>query len=77
MPSNIAEGAARQSDREFLHFLSVARGSLAEIQTQLIIARKLGYTTEQLKVDELIDRVFHLINGLHAQQKRKSEGPVR
>ena len=44
--SNIAEGAARQSTGEFVQFLGMARGSLAEAETQLILARRLGYTGE-------------------------------
>ena len=43
IPSNIAEGLARSSPREFHYFLSNARGSLAEIETQIQIARNLGY----------------------------------
>ena len=42
VPSNIAEGAARTTKREFAQFLSIARGSLSEIDTQVEIARKLG-----------------------------------
>jgi four helix bundle protein len=42
-PSNIAEGQARFSQKEFHHFLSLARGSLVEIETQLLIARDLKY----------------------------------
>jgi four helix bundle protein len=44
IPSNIAEGRARNSSREFLHFLSISRGSLAELETQLEIAVRLNYT---------------------------------
>src|ERR1700757_2166538 len=43
VPSNIAEGQARFSRKEFHHFLSQARGSLVEIETQLMIARNLKY----------------------------------
>lgn len=43
IPSNIAEGAARNSKKEFIQFLFVALGSAAELETQLIIAERLGY----------------------------------
>jgi four helix bundle protein len=43
IPSNLAEGAARSSDKEFSHFISIAIGSIAELETQLIISRNLSY----------------------------------
>ncbi len=46
IPANIAEGQARQHTREFLQHLSVARGSLGELDTLLIVASRLGYLTE-------------------------------
>jgi four helix bundle protein len=48
IPSNIAEGRARDSSREFLHFLSISRGSLAELDTQLELAIRLDYTDSEL-----------------------------
>jgi four helix bundle protein len=64
VPSNIAEGAARNSTKEFVHFLVLARASLSELETQLIISRELGYVRDSTHVDELVERVFRLIAGL-------------
>jgi four helix bundle protein len=64
VPSNIAEGAARTTKREFAHYLSMARGSLGEIDTQLIIAKQLDYIDDDEEVQRKLDRVFGLIGGL-------------
>ena len=59
IPSNIAEGHQRRSRKEYLRFLSIARGSLAEAETQLMLLPRLGYTSEQqaralfLRADEI------------------------
>src|SRR5690625_1902769 len=47
IPSNIAEGAGRDSDKEFLYFLSIALGSSFELETQLIISQRLNLLTKQ------------------------------
>lgn len=47
IPSNVAEGQGRLSEKEFRHFLGQARGSLMEVETQLQIAANLGYLTEE------------------------------
>lgn len=47
IPANIAEGAARQSSKEFKYFLSNAQGSVSELATEILIAQKLGYLSQQ------------------------------
>lgn len=65
IPSNIAEGAARNHPRENVQFLAVSRGSLAELETQLKLAASLGFieSTDELLV--LTDRTGRLLTGLH------------
>jgi four helix bundle protein len=66
IPSNIAEGQGRRSTREFLNFLSIAHGSLREVETQVIIAQRLKYLcdTEANVLLELAAEVGRLLNGL-------------
>jgi four helix bundle protein len=64
IPSNIAEGAARRSTPEYLRFLSVARGSLSELDTQLQIAERLTYVSDTQNATELANRVFAKLNAL-------------
>jgi four helix bundle protein len=73
IPSNIAEGAARNSSREFIRFLSIAGGSLSELDTQVEIAGNLGYITSEKKValDEAMDSLSKKLAGLIRYQKGK------
>jgi len=64
VPCNIAEGAARNSNKEFVHFLFIARGSLSELETQVIISKELGYIKDSSALTGRIDSVFGLIGGL-------------
>ncbi|MBQ6972273.1 MAG: four helix bundle protein [Synergistaceae bacterium] len=47
IPSNIAEGQARNTTKDFLHFLAIANGSRTELETQLLLCVEIGYLTEQ------------------------------
>ncbi|MFG6668743.1 four helix bundle protein [Halomonas sp. HNIBRBA4712] len=64
IPSNIAEGAARGSSKDFIRFLFIARGSLSEIETQLLISQRLQYLEDITQPVELIHRVSGLLGGL-------------
>lgn len=64
IPSNIAEGAARNGSKEFLQYLNISRGSLSEVETQTIIAKDLGYIKNSEQILEQIDKVFGLLGGL-------------
>jgi four helix bundle protein len=66
IPSNIAEGQGRASVGEFKQFLGHARGSLHEVETQLLIACNLGFVAEEgfRRLRELVDEVGRLLNGL-------------
>lgn len=60
IPSNIAEGSGRNSDKELIHFLYIVLGSASELETQIIISKELGF----LKVensDQLQELVFEII----------------
>lgn len=65
IPSNIAEGAGRNGPKEFLHFIGIARGSLAELETQLQLAVMLGFASPDHAAVELLDRTGKLLTGLY------------
>ena len=70
VPSNIAEGSARDSNLEFAHFLSIAQGSLAELETQLMISKELGYTSDIEKFETQFKSIRLMIKGLSRKLKR-------
>ncbi len=63
IPSNIAEGAARNSDKEFVQFLYIALGSIAELETQLLLSKDLAFC-QSTGADEDLDRIRKMIAGL-------------
>ena len=75
VPSNIAEGQAHFHHREFLHFLQHARGSLAELETQLLIAQRLQYIkeTDVAQMVQKIEEVGRILNGLIASIRDKDK----
>lgn len=73
VPSNIAEGAARQSNKEFIQFLYVDLGSLVELDTQLIIAKNLNFLSNESLNDlqSKTDEIGKMLNGLIKYRKSK------
>jgi four helix bundle protein len=72
VPSNIAEGQARRSTGEFKQFLGNARGSLVEVETQVLISRDQGYLENQAseKLLEATAEIGRMLNGLLAALKQ-------
>ena len=71
IPSNIAEGAARKGDKELLYFINVAIGSIAEIETQLLIAMRLKYMNEDNSIFESATEVRKLLLGFRNYLNKK------
>ena len=76
IPSNIAEGHARSGTAEFKHFISIALGSLAEMETQIILSSELGYLNkkEMTGLLEQLDIIGKMLRGLYKALGRKRLG---
>ena len=73
VPSNIAEGYARGTDKEKLHFLRISSGSMSEIETQLILSLNLGYIGQETynELSEQITSVWKQLNALISSIKMR------
>ena len=76
VPSNIAEGAARKGSKEFVQSLYVALGSLAEVETQVEIAHKLGYAKNIDDLDNDLTNIRRMLLGLINYLKNRDDGVV-
>ena len=70
VPSNIAEGNGRVSNKDYAHFLSIARGSLFETLTQLEVARQLGYIDAQPQLEELAAEIARMLTAMLSCRSR-------
>ncbi len=67
IPSNIAEGSARRSTKEYIQFLYISLGSVAEVETQLLISKNLGYINDdtlKIQIKYIKGKLINLINSL-------------
>ncbi len=78
VPSNIAEGSGRMSRGDYIRFLYIARGSLLELDTQLEIAERLGYISNEQSEDicYLSERILKMVDGLIFSLKRNVKAPL-
>jgi four helix bundle protein len=73
IPANIAEGHGRSTTKEYLRFLSIARGSLAELETELLLAKRIGYGDSDVaeKLFKQIEEISRLLRGLQKALREK------
>jgi four helix bundle protein len=69
--SNMAEGAARGSDKEFIHFLHIAMGSAAELDTQYILSKELQFTESNAGFEKSLADIRKMTSGLIRHLKNK------
>jgi len=76
IPSIIAEGAARGSKLEVIRFLLIARGSLIELDTQVLLRKDLGFLNDIQTLSETIERLFAKLNAFIAHKQKLAKKPV-
>jgi four helix bundle protein len=69
IPSNIAEGYGRNTDKSFSHFIDISRGSLCELETQLIIAKELGFIVNFELYNEILELIIEESKMINAFSK--------
>ena len=76
IPSNIAEGAARQTKKEFHNFLHIAKGSLSELDTHLEVALRLGFLSEKQWADlnTRLEQIDRMLSGLVRSLRKNQDG---
>ena len=72
IPSNIAEGSARGSQKEFIRFLYISLGSAAELSTQLNLAQRIGYVKTPDSLLDKLESIQKMLNALISSLKRKT-----
>ena len=76
IPSNIAEGQNRNTQKEFIQFLYISLGSASEVETQLLIAKRLNYINNIDNELKQITKIRKMINGLISSIKRKDNNAI-
>jgi four helix bundle protein len=73
IPSNIAEGAGRKGDKEFIQFLYIALGSVAELETQVILSQRLQFVDSVEEYIKKMEKIKQMLSGLIRFVKNRSE----
>lgn len=74
IPSNIAEGRSRSTRKDFIQFLKIASGSLAELETQVLIAQEIGFLKNEQTIVSMLDEKRRM---LHSMMKKLQVGTVQ
>jgi four helix bundle protein len=79
VPSNIAEGSARSSRKEFVNFLYIAQGSIAELEIQFLVSKELGFADEKALASLLaeLDEISKMMIGLQKSLRRNKSVTTR
>jgi four helix bundle protein len=71
VPSNIAEGWGRNSTKNYIQFLRISRGSLFELETQILISKNLKFITNSDQIDSFINEIGKMLNALITKLESK------